>query len=186
MPRQELVTITCPGCGRSLPPKVLKCHFCGSDLAFVGRPEQPKEGPVLLNEKEVKYDKWYRFVAYYWVVDGALAVLVGLKILPEWASGLGSMLLLNFLPAAIATGFLISFLGIGMLIRLPMARWLVRAICIFRLLIGLTGIGVFMRSGDFEMQKHNLYVLLFLNLLDTAFAAFQLWLLYETDYEHLN
>ena len=186
MPRQELVTITCPHCERSLPPNVLKCHFCGGDLAFVARPQEAPKGPVFLNEKEIRYDKWYRFVAYYWVIDGVLAILVGLQILPEWASGLGSMLMLNFLPAAIACGFLISFLGIGMLMRLPIARWLVRAICIFRLLIGLTGIGVFMRSGDFEMARHNLYVLLALNLLDTAFAAFQLWLLYETDYENLN
>lgn len=184
--RRELVTIRCPHCERSLPPNVLKCHFCGGDLAFVARPQEPPKGPVLLNEREEKYYKLYRIAAFYWIAEGVLSVLVGLQILPEWMSALGNMLLLNYLPAAIATGFLISVLGIGMLIRLPMARWIVRAFCIFRILIGLTGIGVFMRSGDFEMSQHNIYLLLFLNILDTGFAGFQLWLLYETDYENLN
>ena len=185
MPRQELVTINCPSCGRSLPPKVLRCHFCGSDLAFVGRPDVPEKGEVILKPEEIKHDKLYRIVAYYWIVDGLLAMLVGLQLLPQWASGIGGMLF-NYLGAEVTTGFLISILGVGMLLRVPMARWLVGAFCWLRVLMGLTGIGIVLRTGDYDLEKHNIYVMAALNLMDTLFAGFQIWLLNVTDYEQLN
>jgi hypothetical protein len=84
----------------------------------------PDKNALILKPNELKYDKLYRGVAYYWIVDGVLAMLVGLEILPGWASGLGGMLF-NYLGAAVTTGFLISILGVGMLTRVQMARWLV-------------------------------------------------------------
>jgi hypothetical protein len=79
--RKELVTIRCPHCERSLPPNVLKCHFCGGDLAFVARPEDAPKGLEDLKPEQIKYEKLYRGVAYYWIVDGVLAMLVGLQLL---------------------------------------------------------------------------------------------------------
>jgi hypothetical protein len=60
------------------------------------------------------------------------------------------------------------------------------AFCWFRVILGLSGIGIVLRSGDFDMANHNIYVLAALNLLDTIFAGFQIWLLNVTDYENLN
>jgi len=185
MRHPELVTINCPTCGRSLPPQVLRCHFCGSDLAFVGRPEVPEKGAIVLKPEQIKFEKLYRCVAIYWIADGVLAMLVGLNWLPTWASGIGGMLF-SYLGAALTTGFLISILGIGMYLKVPMARWLVGAFCWFRVIVGVLGIGIVLRTGDYEISKHNIYAMAALNLLDTLFAAFQIWLLNVTDYEVLN
>ncbi len=132
-----------------------------------------------------KYEKLYRGVAIWWVVDGLCAMLVGLGWLPTWASGLGGMLF-SYLGAAVTTGFLITILGVGMLTRVHMARWLVGAFCWFRVATGVLGIGVILRTGDFDMANHNIYAMAALNVLDTLFAGFQIWLLSVTDYEVLN
>jgi len=182
--QRQVVTIQCPSCGRTLPPTVLKCHFCGGDLAFVARPEfKPSE--KVLSPEEQRQDKLYRIVACYWIFDGICAMLVSFNLLPQWASGIGGMLF-SYLGLALTTGFLISILGVGMLMKVPLARWLVGAFCWFRVIIGLLGIGVVLRTGDFEMAKHNIYLMAFLNLVDTVFAGFQIWLLNVTDYEVLN
>ncbi len=185
MPKVELPTITCPNCGRSLPPQVLRCHFCGSDLAFVARPDVPEKGAIELKPEEIKHEKLYRAVAIYWIVDGALAMLVGLGLLPSWASGIGGSLF-SYLGVALTTGFLITILGIGMYLKVHLARWLVGAFCWFRVIVGLTGIGMVLRTGDYELAKHNIYVLAMLNLLDIAFAGFQIWLLNVTHDEVFN
>src|SRR5579885_1566770 len=153
---RELQTIQCPSCGRSLPPNVLKCHFCGGDLAFVGRPEEAPEGPPP-GTRDYKMERLYRGVAIFWMVDGFTTIMVSLGWLPSWASAIGGMLF-SYVGLALTTGFLILVLGIGIVLR----------------------------SGDFDMAKHNIYVLAVLNFVDTAFAAFQIWLLNSTDYEVLN
>ena len=181
---RDLPTIKCPHCGRTLPPNVLNCHFCGGDLAFVARPEAQVAEPDLKPD-QIKFEKLYRGVAIYWIVDGVLAMLVGLHWLPAWASGLGGALF-SYLGVAVTTGFLITVLGIGMYVKVPMARWIVGAFCWLRVITGLTGIGIVLRTGDYQLEGHNIYILAALNLLDTAFAIFQIWLLHETDYEVLN
>ena len=182
--RTEVATLQCPGCGRTLPGSVLKCHFCGDDLAFVGRPEKPPEGFVP-GTQDYKIERLYKGVACWWIADGVLAMLVAMKVLPTWASPISNMLL-SYLGIAMTTGFLIAVLGVGMLVKLPLARWLVGAFCWFRLLLGLLGIGIILRTGNFQLQGHNLILLAILNIFDTLFAAFQIWLLGATDYEVLN
>lgn len=181
---RELPTIQCPGCGRSLPADILRCHFCGDDLAFVGRPEKPPEGP-LPGTIDHRMEKLYRGVAYYWIVDGCCTILVGLQILPSWASGIGGMLF-SYLGLEVTTGFLIAILGIGMLTKVHMARWLVGGFCWFRVVIGLTGIGILFRvSGDILATK-NFVVPFILNVVDTLFSGFQIYLLNVTDDEVPN
>jgi hypothetical protein len=162
----------------------LRCHFCGDDLAFAGRPEKPPEGFVP-GTKEYQFEKLYRAVAIFWIIDGCLAILVSLEILPPWASAISNMLV-SYLGVALSTGFLIAVLGVGMLMKLPLARKLVSGFCWFRVIAGLFGLGIILRSGDFNLAKHNIYVLAILNVVDTLFAAFQIWLLSVTDYDVLN
>ena len=182
--KRELKTIQCPNCGRTLPPNVLKCHFCGGDLAFVGRPEEARQGPPL-GTRDYKMERLYRGVAIFWMIDGLTTIMVSLGWLPDWASAIGGMLF-SYVGLALTTGFLILVLGVGMFLKVPLARWLVGAFCWFRVVTGVLGIGIVLRSGDFDMTRHNIYVLAVLNFIDTAFAAFQIWLLNVTDYEVLN
>lgn len=163
----------------------MRCHFCGNDLAFAARPEQPPETKLPPGVQESKFDNLYRGVACFWVVNGVLAMLVALEKIPPWASPLSNMLV-SYLGVALTTGFLITILGIGMLVRVPLARQVVGAFCWFRLAMGLLGLGILLRTNDFSLEGKNVAVLAILNLVDTAFAAFQLWLLSVTDYEVLR
>lgn len=181
--RTEVPTIQCPGCGRTLPAQILKCHFCGDDLAFAARPEEKKQ--PLIPDSGSRFERLYRGVAFWWILDGVLAILVAMEILPPWASALSNMLV-SYLGVALTTGFLITILGVGMLLKVPLARQLVSAFCWFRMIAGLFGLGIILRTGDYQVQGHNLIWLALLNAMDTVFAAFQIWLLSVTDYEILN
>ena len=115
--------IVCPKCNATLPPKSVRCQFCGTDVSRVERPAEVKV--------HRGYDAppwvwtWYTIVCIYWMLDGVFQIMLGAGVFSEDRS---------FVRMVI--GFLLVIIGCGLLFRVRLLRGVAHIICWVSLLTG--------------------------------------------------
>ncbi|MFI5386030.1 MAG: hypothetical protein ACHQ50_07905 [Fimbriimonadales bacterium] len=170
--------ITCPKCNATLPDWAQKCQFCQADVRAVVRPKpvvQQKRGYIPMHTWV--WPCYYAMCAFF-VLEGGAGILQ--TILSSHAKfsgqevGLGAF---SFVEMAI-DGFT-ALLGIGLALRIELARGIVNFFCGLRIFFGILGLfGSLMGTLIFGALG-LLFVIL--NIVNIVTAAFMIYLIGETE-----
>jgi hypothetical protein len=158
--------IVCPKCNATLPPKSVRCQFCGTDVSRVERPAEVKV--------HRGYDAppwvwtWYTIVCIYWMLDGVFQIVLGAGVVSDSKS-----------IVRIVIGFLLLIVGFGLLFRVRFLRGVAHILCWLSLLTGFYDflIGLIFTVVDGPIG----YIFAFVSLLRAALSAFMIYLIGETE-----
>jgi hypothetical protein len=159
--------IVCPKCNATLPPKSVRCQFCGTDVSKVERPAEVKV--------HRGYDAppwvwtWYTIVCIYWMLDGVFQIAVGAGVFSDRTSFID-----------IIIGALLVVIGLGMLFRVRFLRGVAHFLCWVALIFGVIGIGAMLTVGTLAMGPIAWVFVVFL-VLRVALSAFMIYLIGETE-----
>jgi hypothetical protein len=170
------VTIQCPNCQRTLPPKMTVCQFCGASLANVARP-----APVA--RKVAGPEPWimtlYTILAILWMIDGCRGFFLAYRIWDfRTTAGYAGF---DFLDCAyIAVGAFEVALGIGLIQKWNWARGVVNIFSWIRIALALLNLSVLVMGG-FLLGPHFILLDVFFAVLALALSGAQIWVISETD-----
>ncbi len=162
--QQQLVTIQCPACGKTLAGWATQCQFCGAQTGHIPRPMTPQ-----MQAKRELGMSWqeiaYFILAGLWTLSGIYGLLQAFGVMGLGDVGFGA----GFGGTFSAIQFL---LGLGLLTQNEWVVYIVRIFCYLQILFALLG---FVFSFGAES---TLAVLFFLgyHLFQLALACFQLYI----------
>lgn len=168
--------VTCPKCSATLPDWAKNCQFCGSDVRAVVRPVETSA------KKNYGYGppKWvwaaYYAVSVYFILGGLADVMASIMATSQkdflgepQGYSLGVIL-------GIVFGAVSALVGIGLLLRIELARGIVNFICGMKIICGLASAGATI-AGAMLFGPW----LLFIKVLDIVTAGFMIYLIGETE-----
>lgn len=174
IPYNFLALIQCPKCQNSLPDWAQSCQFCGGDVKKVARPVHV--------QTQAKIDKsgwvWpaYYALAAYWMLSGVLNIGQSIWPIIHPKGDLGSFVLYAYV--GIAVGLLTFLVGLGLVLHVEIARGIANFLAGLKIIFGLLGLAGSVLgtlfSGAFGL------ILVILNIVDIAAAAFAIYLIGET------
>ena len=119
--------IHCPTCKATLPDAATRCQFCGAAVAPVGRPIPPASRGAQPAGEFAWATKAYYGVAAFWAVAGLALAALALRPAPDTLPLASAV--------AAAPGLLTAVAGIGLLLRLEIARGMVNIVCVAQILL---------------------------------------------------
>jgi|SRR5579862_5239143 len=170
--------ISCPKCNATLPDWAQTCQFCQTDVTKVARPK-----PVVQQKRNYMPVASWIWPCYYamcavFVLEGAGGILHTVASSHEkfmgQEIGLG---VFSFISMAF-DGFT-ALLGIGLAMRIELARGIVNFICGLRILFGVLDLaGALM--GTLFLGPLG-FILVILSIVNIVTAIFMIYLIGETD-----
>ncbi|CAN5406940.1 hypothetical protein BH11ARM1_BH11ARM1_12460 [soil metagenome] len=169
--------VTCPKCSASLPDWTQTCQFCQTDVRLLPRGVTAKK-----NIQYYEPAKWvkvaYNLISLYFVLSGALNVVATINSTHE--KFMGEEIGFTFgTYIAIAVSAVTILVGIGLLLKVEVARGIVNFICGMRIIFGLATGGITVITalaiGPFGV------LLILLKAFDIITAGLMLYVIGETD-----
>ena len=172
--------IQCPQCRQTLPLTAMRCQFCGANTSNVPRPVQEvkvhQRGSSSHQNMTLVWSLYY-FFACLWIVDGARVMLPSLGLATKSLATGSPFASWGILGAVI--GLINVLMGIGLLLKLELARKVANFLCGINLIFALFGLlGAFLMSG--AMGVAGLLGVL-LSIFTIALYGAQIWVIGETE-----
>lgn len=172
--------INCPKCQATLPDWAQTCQFCQTDVKSVPRPKAPLAPKASLTTSSAP--SWvpgaYYALCAFFILEGSFNIFQAIMSTKEkfmgetigWTAGT---------YISIVFGAFTALLGLGLLLRVELARGIVNFFCGLRILFGLAGLlgGL---GGTLLFGPLGLIVVV-MNIVDIVTAAFMIYLIGETD-----
>jgi hypothetical protein len=176
-PGNQLVTIQCPQCGRSLPGGLQHCQFCGASLASVPRPVPVSTRRVPVGPPGYVIGLYYAS-AIWWILQGIRMIASGFNLIPDVMAGPGAIFA-GIVYVAIAVGLFFMALGLGLVLKWEWARGVVNIICWINIFFGI--LSFFTLFGMAFVFGPIMIVGVILNVIDICISGGMVWLIGETE-----
>ena len=170
--------IECPQCAAKLPDWTQACQFCQADTRGVIR-APAYNAFTSSNRSSFEPPKWvwgaYYGISALYVVQGLYSVAMGIYEVSSPKSHFSSF----FATIELVIGAVTALLGLGLLARIEFVRGIINFFCGIQILLGILGLAgsVF---GAMILGPLGL-LMMFMNVLKIATAAFMIYLIGETD-----
>jgi ribosomal protein L40E len=169
--------IKCPRCNATLPAWAQSCQFCQADVSGVAR-------PVAAKKDESRYyqaPKWvwiaYYVIAAFWILNGVRDILWGLDVFGR--QGEGGFFESGISVGMLAVGFVTALVGLGLILKIELARGIVNVIAGLRILFG--ALSLFMTIPLIFIVGIFGFLAAIWTLIDIVLAVLIIYIIGETD-----
>ena len=179
--------IACTSCHNTLPDWAQKCQFCGADVTKVARPagDRPKSSAPLTKAASWIWPVYYALCAY-WVISGLSGIFETyhvavtpvttkfLGITTTETPGFGFWSIIGF-----GIGAFSLLVGIGLALRVEIARGVANFLAALNILFGLAGLAGSLAGTAFVGGLG--FILALKHTLDIIVGAMTIYLIGETE-----
>jgi ribosomal protein L40E len=173
-------TFKCPKCNATLPEWAKTCQFCQADVSKAPRPLAPKsERPRIAAFETPKWIwTWYYIMSGYLIFSGAYGIFMAIRGTQQVFDG-EAVGFSMFTYIAIAFAALNIVLGLGLMLKVELARGIVNFVLGINIIFGILGLigslGSIMLFGAFGL------IGVIVQIIQIAANAFMIFLIGETD-----
>jgi hypothetical protein len=167
--------IKCPKCQATLPDGAERCQFCGATFTpAVSRAVGPDDEPGRSVPLQWVWPAYYG-IAAWWIFNGLYSV-----VQTVWRGQAGSA----FGIVGIGIGALTALVGLGLILRVELARGIVNVLCFLQILDGAFGLlGSFLMSFAFGLLGA---IAMIMSILQIALAVLMIFVIGETESRAAN
>jgi hypothetical protein len=160
-----------------LPARAQICQFCKADVSKVARPAVAGPAPVAIADSNWKTVAYF-VMAGWWIFNGIIMILGAIAFHNKLMEG-GAAMFDSIPIAVIVIGFVYALTGIGLALRVEIARGIVNVLSWISVGFALMRIAGLLFAG---LVMGPIVILWMLRaVVDGLLAGFQIYLIGETD-----